>query len=570
MTYHPSKLTVNELLGAFYRVPEFQRKYAWGRQQISDLVNDIFGDSGWQPDTPYFLGSIVTVRAPEEATKPFLLIDGQQRLTTLSLIIRVLLNRVEKETELEIATKGAFLIQNQDKLFELRPTSKGSSEKRYRLNLQPTDAQIFERIVADSEAKYDTETAAHAVCKAAFVIDEEISRAVSTTKQLLSSRHPYYDMLYNLTTNVEVVRINADSESDAFRLFEALNDRGLRLSAADLVKNKLLAKTAKGDTKKVLESWERILELVRDDIIAFLRASWIACEDFVRKADLYSSYKRKIDSSSSKDVARFAEALLANAETYREILKPTPAGRKGLHRDLHQAMQRLIEFGAKTCRPAILSVRMNHKQNLKLQLEVVRLCESITVRYSLVGGNNPNLLERLYADMAAKLRDPACTLEVLAGIPEMSQIPNDQEFRGTFAGLRVGKGGKAWHAILECLNSELAGSKIELDTRSISGIHIEHILPQRLSAATAATYGFQDVESAQICAGLVGNLTLLGETKNKRASNAPFKEKRKVYADSDIHMTRSLAPLKSWSQSNIRQRGKDLADAAVRQFRLFP
>lgn len=570
MTYHPDKLTVAGLLSSFYVVPEFQRRYAWSKDEIVELVNDLFGDSDWSSDGSYFLGSVVTVRPLEESKKPFLLIDGQQRMTTLSLIVKVLLKEVEAEKDLNSATKNAFLVQNQDRLFELRPTSKGGSERRFRLQLQPADATVFTRLMENPDAVYDVDIQAHAITKAVHVIEESLRQTIDGNKALRESKHPFYDMLYFVTSNVEVVRINADTESDAFRLFEALNDRGLRLSAADLVKNKLLARASKSDAAAVLAHWERVVSSTQDEIIPFLRAAWIAESGFVRKAELYNTYRGRIESLSGKNLLSFVASLEKMAMQYKEFSRPQPDGKKGSARSLQQSLRRLKDFGARTCRPAILAVRMHHGQNLKLQVQIARLCESITVRYSLVGGRNPNVLEKLYGVMAERLRQPTVTIDEILSMKELEVVPSDDEFASEFASQSVGKGSNAWFTILECLNNQASGGKSELDARGASGVHIEHILPQKPTQEIAETYGFASIDDAKNFSGLIGNLTLLGEKRNKEASNREFSFKRKKYLKSDVVLTRRLAQYEVWGYKQIKERSVELSKLAVARFRLAP
>jgi hypothetical protein len=566
MTYHPDKLSVAGLLSSFYLVPEFQRRYAWSKEEIVELVNDLFGDTDWTADSSYFLGSIVTVRPLEDSKRPFLLIDGQQRITTLSLIVSVLLKEVATERDLNGATKAAFLVQNQDRLYELRPTAKGGSERRFRVQLQPADAAVFERLVTEAEALYDVELQSHSITKAAQLVEQALKQSIDANKRLRESSHPYYDMLYFVTSNVEVVRINADTESDAFRLFEALNDRGLRLSAADLVKNKLLARASKADAPAILEHWERVVSSTGGEIIPFLRSAWIANFEFVRKAELYNVYKSRIESLSSKQLLAFVAALEKMAVHYKDFTRPQPDGKKGGARSLQQSLRRLKEFGARTCRPAILAVRTFHSQNLKLQVQVAHLCESITVRYSLVGGRNPNALEKLYAAMAERLRKDTVTFDEILSMKDMEVIPSDDEFSAEFAGQYVGKGNSAWFTILECLNNQLSGGKSELDARGATGVHIEHILPQKPTLQVAETYGFGTLEDVRQWSGLIGNLTLLGEKRNKEASNREFAFKRKKYAKSDVVLTRRLARLEDWGFMQIKERSLELAELAVARF----
>lgn len=569
MTYHPEKLTVSGLFGSFYQVPEFQRQYAWTREQLLDLVNDVFGGAEWTGDANYFIGSVVTVRRSDETSKPYALIDGQQRLTTLSLLIRILLNNVEAEKKLEKEARETLCTQARNRLYEVRANRRGQSERNLRLKLQPSDGEVYKRIIDSfDEAINAPEIAKHPLIKAAHILSDEIRRCATANRNLKESDHPYYDMLLYLSDAVEVVRINADSESDAFRLFEALNDRGLGLSSADLVKNKILARASATEAKTVLSHWEAILANTQDEAVAFLRTAWIADHSFVRKADLYNSYRDLLDKKSGRDVSRLASALQETSVLYADFLSPKPDGATGQRKELLQVLRRLNSYNARSCRPAILAARKYHKSNLKFQLQVAQLCEAITVRYSLTAGRNPNVLEKLYANVAAVLRKSDANMRKLLELEEMKYIPSDKEFSEMFAELSVGKGNKAWFSVLVCLNEEHSGGRAELDAHGTKGMHIEHILPQNPSIAVASSYGFASKEDVRLFSGLIGNLTLLGEVRNKTASAREFKYKKSVYARSDVSLTRSVGTIRTWNAVEIKRRSQELAKLATQRFAL--
>jgi hypothetical protein len=183
--------------------------------------------------------------------------------------------------------------------------------------LQPDDAKVFE-ILIDQPRRF-TETALKATS-----LGEAIARIFALLEdfaespQYKDSSNPYEEMLSRLIYGVEFVKITAPSERDAFRLFETLNDRGLALSAADLIKNKLFSRCEE-ELDDAIESWSNLLLLTKDDdVVNFLRSYWIAFEGFARKRGLYDLYKNRIDQMGSTEATLFVLDLEDVAKSYEQ------------------------------------------------------------------------------------------------------------------------------------------------------------------------------------------------------------------------------------------------------------
>src|ERR1041384_8133754 len=235
---------------AQFKVPVFQRKYAWGMEEIGRLVDDLYGESA-NADLPYFLGSIVLARQEGDDAAPDLVLDGQQRLTTLSLMISILIHKMREEGVSDADENKTYLFSRRLK-----------GKKTPKVILQQDDAKIFEGLLNSPERALEQQfkrtTLGEATMKLYALLDEFALRP-----QYRESGKPYEAMLERLLYDVELVRITAPSERDAFRLFETLNDRGLALSAADLIKNKLFSQ-CKDELDDAVDCWGSVLLLQKD------------------------------------------------------------------------------------------------------------------------------------------------------------------------------------------------------------------------------------------------------------------------------------------------------------------
>ena len=270
--YEVLSQTIEVLLSpgsATFEVPVFQRAYAWGAEEIGQLLDDLFGSSSGF-DLPYFLGSIVLVSNEGGERHGDMVLDGQQRLTTVSLVILALIEKMREQGEEGVDEHKMYLF-----------TRRSKGKKLPKLKLQDADNEAYEKILDQPSECESTRWKSSRICAALKKIYAGIEEH--------ATNNPAFSE----------VRITAPSEREAFRLFETLNDRGLDLSSADLVKNKLFA--ACGDEiDDAVEYWSSMLSYVKDDdVVNFLRAYWIATTNLVRKRDLYDEYRKYIDTRRS-------------------------------------------------------------------------------------------------------------------------------------------------------------------------------------------------------------------------------------------------------------------------------
>jgi hypothetical protein len=346
---------------AQFKIPPFQRRYAWGAEEIGQLLDDLFGEST-STELPYFLGSIVLARQEGVDLTPELVLDGQQRLTTLSLLISVLIDKTREAGKTDADWNKIHLFSRSQK-----------GKQTPKVILQPDDAKVFE-ILIDQPRRF-TETALKATS-----LGEAIARIFALLEdfaespQYKDSSNPYEEMLSRLIYGVEFVKITAPSERDAFRLFETLNDRGLALSAADLIKNKLFSRCEE-ELDDAIESWSNLLLLTKDDdVVNFLRSYWIAFEGFARKRGLYDLYKNRIDQMGSTEATLFVLDLEDVAKSYEQIVTPNLT-RSQWGPEVAAVLDRLSNsYRARSCRPVLLSFAKSRPNDME---RIAKLCAQL-------------------------------------------------------------------------------------------------------------------------------------------------------------------------------------------------
>lgn len=219
-------------------------------------------------------------------------------------------------------------------------------------------------------------------------------------------------------------------------------------------------------------------------------------------------------------------------------------------------------YKAKTCRPALLACG---KYSPDLMPVIAKICESITVRYSIVGEKNPNQLEKIYEKISSILRESNEPLFEIQKMDGFKDIPSDEEFIAKIFKMEIPSPvNSAWRQILVQLNA--MNSSGETKVENPRKVHVEHVLPQNPKAKTLVETALTQEEAASLT-HRIGNLTLLSSKLNQSISNKPFSEKRQTLLLSEIMMTKTLANIANWGEDEIENRSQSLAEDSAKVFK---
>lgn len=542
-TFRVQASSIDELLLSqkiCFQVPLYQRAFAWNAEQVEELLDDLYEFDAPRAER-YFLGSLVFAGDGDA----LVVLDGQQRLTTISLLLAVFAGMLERAGSLAAGDLRRYLFGGRFGEPEIP-----------KLRLQEEDRPVYEALLrAPLDAK-------------ATDLKTRLGKAVSRIRDRLSklvedSKHPESQTLVRaakrLLDDVEVVRIEAPTEVEAFRLFETLNDRGLDLSAADLIKNKLFAQAGArlGPELKLL--WERITDALNTnagELGNFLRHYWIAFHAPVRKDQLFAAYSSHIATLGETGVLAFVRELVDGAESYQAIANPNASS--SWDDESHETLEVLQALRARSCRPLLMVVAKRWPESFSW---VARACEVASIRHTLVGEGNPNQLDRVYSTLCRELAvdtvDVRATIESRLG----PAIPDGAAFVEAFSSTSVGTVTSSWRAVLERLNDALSSG--EARVRGPRTVQVEHVLPQSPSPAALLEAGLSNEQARELC-GRIGNLTLLLGKRNQSVSNGPFSAKRDVLGASDLPINRDFRDAGAWGPVQITERSRSLAALAER------
>lgn len=547
---------VSNLLGNFERriiaVPRFQRGYSWEKTHVNEFWTDLVGFEREYAKSPtsatYFLGPIVI----EDKTKEIVLLDGQQRLATVTILLSII-----RDASRTIGTWEAdkFADDIQEKLI-----LKEDGDDEVALHLGELDIEYFRKTIQDDPPNPSKQRIrSHVrIAEAAKLLKNEVSSAVAglSAQKSLKQLKSFRDCLVKGMT---LVAINVEDENDAFSIFETLNDRGLRLSVPDLLLNLLMSRSnSKTMQNRVRIQWNSMLERMgKKDISRFLRHMWLARYGDLKARGLFAELKGHLATGAIPSTV-FVEDCSVDCDSYIALVDQTA----DLPVDSVNSVAGLIKYmGVTSSLPLLLSGLQCLKPN-----DFVKLADfvaSLALRYSIIANLNPSTLESAFYEAAREIRGKKAVGESSPKMLSAAKVileklnPDDPQVRKLAVSVDFDRGTALW------LLTQLANAK-QSSTKeiSISRSNLEHIFP--LNSKTAAWPNQRELLPYK---WRLGNLTILGEKLNSDAANKAYSVKSaNYYKNSEIKMTKEILAYATWNATNLTARGKALAGEIVAIF----
>jgi len=568
-----------------YVIPKYQREYIWNKENWEELLNDIDEGDG------HFIGSIICVNRGADALQPELeLVDGQQRLTTISLLfcaIYGLLKDRAPENNEELNLELGNL--------KFRLVKKGEPNVlRIELSSQNNNFEDYQSIISDIGVREFGEPLRY-----------RANRRIYKCYKFFKSRLEEYDteMLTSLLKKINgtyLVKIEVDSHSDAFMLFESLNNRGIPLSAIDLIKNKMLAELASKETvtmEDAFNKWKTIVDSLSDYVIQerFLRQYYNAfkCDKKIKinniaratRSNLIKIYETLIE----KDPEFIFNKLRDNAVIYRDLTQPDNAvGEKYIA--IKKELNDLINVKAAPSYTLLmyLSSRSNDLPVSSLR-SIVNFLVNYFIRRNITDFPGTRNLDQIFIDLINELEEDedaqSITHTVKQFLSDSSRMSSKQIFKEKLSGDIYDLNVDATRFIL---------SKIEETKRTRESDHdfwerdrsnkliwtIEHIFPEgrNIPPSWVDMIASGDKEEARIIRDeythKLGNLTLTGF--NQKLSNFDFMKKRDrkdtsgnyIGYKNRLFLNDDLRDKSTWTKEDITTRTKKLVALALRIFKI--
>lgn len=549
------------LTAGYYKIPRFQRPYSWDQSNVEDFWTDIL-----ESPLNYFIGSMV-VYPSGSSGDTYGLVDGQQRLTTITILLAALRNELNRVGGNNEATGLQTMIERVDLQAQRRFVLQTETSYPYlqaAIQSEPGTARQGAPAGAEEQAlkrAFDlfslrVRGLTDAIEKDLEIQnDERISRSVEKLRELR-----------NKVLGLSLVLIEVDDEDDATAIFQTLNSRGKDLEVADLAKSHVLSllKSTNVDLDQSRDAWNSMIDSFDKSAAdlsmnRFLLHYWLSKYGFLGEKDLFRAIKAYVRVNNAQD---FLDDLVENAELYRTAQEPSYRTWKKPQAQIQQTLEALVLFRLRQPLPMILSLlREYDAENIRLKV-LMRGLKAIE-NYHFIAtavSNQPSSggISRMYASAARNLLSAPGAEKKNAVIEDLEiklrgRLPSYAEFEASFLELRSSKHYTQQVPLVRYVLTRLHAGAVDPENTSpvdYSRLTVEHLAPQ---SGRRGSSGIQPSDVAK-----VGNLLLVTEQLNGRLGDLPFSEKQEILRGQK-DMEPEILQARNWGAREIEARTKRMA-----------
>lgn len=553
-----------------YIVPRFQREYSWTKEEVTELWSDIIYNvrisNGEIINEEYFIGSLVLIG--EDRSTELYIVDGQQRLTTITILLSALVESFNDidQPNLASAIYDTYIEGKDDNNEPFFKLVNENPKPFLQKSIQYKDKEVIDP--ANKEERKLQE--AYLNFRDKLHIDYILKEFKEYKIISLDRNIAYVEILKKIRDQIlsylKVIYITVANEEDAYKIFETLNARGMNLSATDLIKNeifKTLKQTHPNDDAK--SKWKGIQsELASREtkisIDVFFRHHWLSKYSFVRESKIYKDFKKKVDNGQLA-LIQFLNGLEEEAGMYNIITNPRLSDWPNQdERDIYNSLKAVRLFQVTQVRTFLLAVLKQRKSgNIKLAdfIKCLKNVENFHFAYTHICSLKGSIFEGKYSKTARRLRDASNIVESRVILEELyeffkSRLPEKSLFIEDFSKLYFLNGyTKDKKSIQYIFNN------IELELHSTNELNFDRISLEHLNPQS-------NVDIDRLIIGSIGNLLPIDKGLNQRADVKLFPEKLEIFKDSELRIVSNFInqniSKSDFSESDIIARTSKIAE----------
>ena len=533
-----------------FSIPVYQRDYNWQEKQCQRLFKDILQTGKNEKVSSYFLGSIVYIHDGIYGVgeKEFHVIDGQQRMTTLTLLFLAIYFKL----------KGTILAKDADKIYNQYVVNP-YSEKEIKLKLLPPEENLYILNKISHNKFNELEV---------FQDRNMLKNYLFFEKEL---ENLSFDDMKHLSNGIEkLIYIDIALEKgkdDPQKIFESLNSTGLDLSQGDLIRNYILMDLERGEQNRIYkEIWipiennckvsdgSEITSYVSDFIRDYLTLKTEKISSKPKVFETFKAYYEKENDEKLEDMKKYSEA-------YSYIIKPILEKDKDIQRELDY----LKSLDKTVINTFLIGILKDYKDNILEKDELVNmliLLQSYLWR-RYITEKPTNALNKIFQGMYGKISRSGNYYENLVDVLMAEDFPTDEELESALKLKNVYKDKEKLNYVFKKLENYNHNELIDFENEKIT---IEHIFPQKPNKAWKENYSDNELEQMISFKDTISNLTLTGSNSN--LSNKAFHEKRDDevhgYRNSKLYMNKYLGRLEEWNLLSMEARFESLYDDIIK------
>ncbi|HCK29494.1 MAG TPA: DUF262 domain-containing protein [Acinetobacter ursingii] len=535
-------------------IPVYQRNYSWQNKHCAQLLNDLKGLIK-KPDAPHFFGSIVSSHMQGGKREDFLIIDGQQRLTTISILLIAIVDLLKHK---KVIPKDDRLIEKITKKHLVDEYQE--DQRKIRLKPIKDDCKAFDALFGDESD---------------FVDGSNVTSNFRYFRDRILNENIDIDDLYDAISRLQTIDIFLEKDDDPQLIFESLNSTGLELEEGDKIRNFILMGLSSELQEKYYEAfWNKIEKNTNFKVSDFFKDYLtLKLNRTVVIKDIYFTFKDYVKKNND-DIEALLKDLLEYSKLYAIILNPMQ-----YQNSFTAVLVRLSQLEFTVIFPVVLAIlkRWNEKNLTDQEVtELLRVTEIFLFR-RLIVGLATNALSKIFATLDKDVTKKAQSSQlasyaeiykyVLLNKEESSRFPNDEEFeQALFSRNIYAMSSKNKAYLFSFLENEESKEQINVIERIKDGTYtIEHIMPQTLSPVWQKELGEKSQQIHEQWLHTLPNLTLTGY--NSKYSNRPFKDKLDVengFKDSNLRLNHYVRECLKWTEDELVERQSRLSKKSLK------
>ncbi|WP_283746223.1 DUF262 domain-containing protein [Bacillus cereus] len=561
MKIHAYDRTIAQIFNAEvkYIIPRFQREYSWTKDEISEFWSDIIDnieetEQGFV-NKEYFIGSLVLV---EESEYAYHVVDGQQRLTTITVLFSALIETFLKSNNTGLANGLYNFVEgrdlNADRFFKLvnenpRPFFQKAIQNLKKEELKPSSKE--EQRINEAYSYF---------C--------EKLNSLKSNYSALEAYIEFLKAIRNQILSLKTIFISVNDMDEAYTIFETLNSKGISLTTTDLIKNdifKVLNYEHPIDDAK--ESWKTILSNTKSShkdtsINTFIRHYWLSKYEFITHNRLYKAYKKQ-QINDVENMKAFLNELLAESYVYKMVSNPDMSDwKQHEEKQIFFSLEALNIFKVTQLKTILLSLIAQRKKGIVSLTQLksaIRMLENFHFIFTAIASDRAAGLEGKYSTIARKIRNAKKKTEINDVLKELNDYlidkkPNYEKFENGFMKLKFTNNNTSDKKLIQYILKRFEEKRHITEELFIGNISLEHIVPQ-----ADGTEGLE----------VIGNLLPIDQKLNQKADRKSFKEKLVVFSDSNLKLTQEFISdyndKNEWTTEDIIQRTKKMAKEAFEE-----
>lgn len=520
-----------------FNIPVYQRNYDWQEENCKKLFTDIENIIKYNEEIEHFLGTVVYVLTKiERDYEEYVLIDGQQRITSISLLLKALHEKIISE-------------DTKESIWEQYLINKKSPDNiRIRLKPIESDSVSYKQLIDNNDDSSNS----------------NVCRNYKIFKELLENSHYSAEQIYSALYKIELVTIKLEKDKKSENpqlIFESLNSTGLSLTQADLIRNYLLMNSEyEKQTVLYKNFWLKIeIELTNKKISDFIRDFLtMKTGKIANKNKVYDDFKEYMRIQKELNEEAVLEELVTYSKYYNWFLNANSNNEK-----INEKLKHFKYLKNTTVYPLLLSIFEDTYYYKKLDedklLKIIDLLISYIFRRTICGYKT-NSINKVFASIPKKILENQNEKDIYFKIEKNLMerrletiFPRDEEFKLNFIKYNFEKNKELLRYTLKELEQKVSNNVIN-DT---SNLNIEYIMPENLNSEWKLELGEKKFENTHLeYLGTIGNSSLIENDLLRYNKN--FKTKKEFYQKSNIEITRNINNYQVWTDNEIKNRAEQL------------